>query len=147
MPKVFLNGTETSTALTEKVTFSGDKTAVLDKIEPRWGAVEGGETLTLTGSGFTTVLADISIVLDQVKCEVLTATETKITCRSGPRTGIRKSTLEMSIVGFGKVSTQGVLFTYVNKWSSMVTWGGEFPPIEGESVFVPKGLNLLVDID
>jgi hypothetical protein len=28
-----------------------------------------------------------------------------------------------------------------------LTWGGEFAPIEGDMVYVPKGLNLLVDVD
>lgn len=32
-------------------------------------------------------------------------------------------------------------------WSADTTWGGEFSPIEGESVYIPAGLNLLVDID
>ena len=32
-------------------------------------------------------------------------------------------------------------------WSSDTTWGGEFAPMEGESLYVPPGLNLLVDID
>ena len=35
----------------------------------------------------------------------------------------------------------------MNAWSSDVTWGGEFAPLEGESVYVPSGLNLLVDVD
>jgi hypothetical protein len=39
------------------------------------------------------------------------------------------------------------VFTYVNLWSSDVTWGGEFAPLQGESVYVPSGLNLLVDVD
>ena len=32
-------------------------------------------------------------------------------------------------------------------WSESSTWGGQFAPVDGESVVVPKGLNLLVDID
>lgn len=32
-------------------------------------------------------------------------------------------------------------------WSEDSTWGGQFAPVDGESVAVPKGLNLLVDID
>lgn len=36
---------------------------------------------------------------------------------------------------------------YVNLWSSDTTWGGEFQPMDGESVYVPSGLNLMVDID
>ena len=39
------------------------------------------------------------------------------------------------------------MFRYVNYWSDPVTWGGEYPPIEGESVYVPPGLHLLVDVD
>jgi hypothetical protein len=32
-------------------------------------------------------------------------------------------------------------------WSSDTTWGGEFAPMEMESVWIPKGLNLFVDVD
>lgn len=32
-------------------------------------------------------------------------------------------------------------------WSESSTWGGQWAPVDGESVVVPKGLNLLVDID
>jgi len=32
-------------------------------------------------------------------------------------------------------------------WSDTETWGGDVPPLEGESVSIPKGQHLLVDID
>lgn len=32
-------------------------------------------------------------------------------------------------------------------WSDQTTWGGEFAPVDGESVYLPAGLNLLFDID
>lgn len=32
-------------------------------------------------------------------------------------------------------------------WSHTETWGGEFAPVEGESIYIPKGLNLMVDVD
>jgi hypothetical protein len=35
----------------------------------------------------------------------------------------------------------------VNLWSADTTWGGEFAPMEMETVHIPKGLNLLVDVD
>ena len=47
----------------------------------------------------------------------------------------------------GLVSNNGLLFTYANYWSADTTWGGEYQPVEDESVYIPKGLNLLVDID
>lgn len=35
----------------------------------------------------------------------------------------------------------------MNYWSDTTTWGGEFAPIEGDMVSIPKGLHLLVDVD
>jgi len=32
-------------------------------------------------------------------------------------------------------------------WSDETTWGGEFAPMEMESVYVPAGLNLFIDVD
>jgi uncharacterized protein Veg len=53
----------------------------------------------------------------------------------------------MKLKDRGFVSTQDKLFRYVNLWSADTTWGGEFAPMEMESIHIPKGLNLLVDID
>jgi hypothetical protein len=35
----------------------------------------------------------------------------------------------------------------VNAWSDKTTWGGDFAPTEMETIYVPAGLNLLVDVD
>lgn len=32
-------------------------------------------------------------------------------------------------------------------WSDDTTWGGEFAPMYGESIYIPEGLNLMVDVD
>jgi hypothetical protein len=53
----------------------------------------------------------------------------------------------IKISGKGYVATQGLIFRYVNYWSEPLTWGGEFAPIEGDMVYIPKGLTLLVDVD
>ena len=37
-------------------------------------------------------------------------------------------------------------FLYIDRWSDEATWGGEAPPIEGDTVYVQKGKTLLVDI-
>jgi hypothetical protein len=39
------------------------------------------------------------------------------------------------------------LFRYANFWTDDTTWGGEFAPMDGETVYIPEGLNLVVDID
>lgn len=41
---------------------------------------------------------------------------------------------------------KGMKFVYTNLWSHEDTWGGEYAPEDGETVYIPPGLNLLVDI-
>jgi len=40
-----------------------------------------------------------------------------------------------------------MVFRYVSLWSDSETWGGDIPPMEGESVAIPEGQHLLFDID
>jgi hypothetical protein len=70
-----------------------------------------------------------------------------VTCTTNKRPGLVDSSLEITIAGKGKVASQGMVFLYVNLWSADTTWGGEFAPMHMESIYVPRGLNLLVDID
>jgi hypothetical protein len=53
----------------------------------------------------------------------------------------------MTVAGMGKVATQGLQFRYVSFWSDETTWGGEYAPIEGDMIYIPAGLHLLVDVD
>ena len=53
----------------------------------------------------------------------------------------------MTINNMGAVSTMGLTYMYANLWSDTITWGGEFAPIQGDLVYVPAGLNLVVDVD
>lgn len=45
------------------------------------------------------------------------------------------------------MSNQDKLFRYVSMWSDDTTWGGEFAPMYMESIYVPEGLNLYIDVD
>jgi hypothetical protein len=87
-------------------------------------------------------------MIDGVKCDMASATATQFTCLTNKRPGLYPNpTLDIKIAGKGSVATQGLIFRYVNRWSEPLTWGGEFAPIDGDMVYVPKGLSLLVDID
>jgi hypothetical protein len=104
--------------------------------------------VTFEGENFSSVLSDYSILLDNRVCTVSFANSTHVQCITGKRPGLYPTpTLQIKIAGFGNVATQGLIFRYVNYWSEPLTWGGEFPPIEGDLVSIPKGLNLLVDVD
>lgn len=123
-------------------------TPLLTSISPRFGSVVGGEIVTFNGAGFSNNVGDYSVVIDGRVCAVQTATATSFTCLTDKRPGFYPNPkLDIRIAGLGSVATQGLTFRYVNYWSEPLTWGGEFAPIEGDMVYVPKGLNLLVDVD
>jgi hypothetical protein len=109
--------------------------------------VTGGTSLTLTGTDFSTDTSLYSIIIDGIDCPVSSATSTTVTCTTGKRPGLVESSLQIYITGYGLVSNRGLLYRYVSVWSSDTTWGGEFAPMELESIWIPKGLNLLVDVD
>ena len=122
-------------------------TPSLDEINPRFGTVVGGTAVTFTGTGFSEDSSKYTIILDGVNCPVTSASTTSVTCTTGKRPGLVETSLYIYIEGKGLVSLKEKAFIYVNMWSADTTWGGEFAPMEGESVWVPKGLNLYVDID
>jgi hypothetical protein len=59
-----------------------------------------------------------------------------------------ESTLSIQIEEMGLVSLDDNEFTYVFRWTDGPdTWGGEGAPLDGETIVIPKGFNLLVDIN
>jgi len=119
----------------------------LDSIEPRFGPVTGGTSVTFKGKNFVTDTAAYKIIIDGVACEVTGATTENVVCTTGKRPGLPAQSLVMEIAGRGSISTKGLVYQYVNLWSADTTWGGEFAPMDGESVYIPSGLNLMVDVD
>jgi hypothetical protein len=138
-----------ATTSSPKVNYNTASTPFINSVSPRYGTVEGGTPVTFTGEGFTSTTSDYTILIDDVPCAVSAATTTSVTCTTGPRIGAwtKDPQLTISIAGKGLVAIQGNTFRYVSLWSSLSTWGGQFPPIDGESVALTTGINLLVDID
>lgn len=94
-------------------------------------------------------LTDYTIKMDDRECTVTSVTATEVECTTAPRIGewLEDPKLEFTIAGYGNIATQGLIFRYCSAWSQESTWGYLFAPVDGESVSVPKGRCLLVDID
>lgn len=108
----------------------------------------GGELITFNGINFSGNVADYTVLIDDRACEVEHAGTDYFTCRTSPRPGLFPNpSLEIRIANMGNVATQGLIFRYVNRWSEPKTWGGDFAPVDGDLISIPKGLHLLVDID
>lgn len=120
-------------------------TTTLTAVSPRFGTVVGGTPVTFTGTNFPTDTTKYTIIIDGIVCPVDSATATSVSCTTGSRPGLVETSLEIYIDGQGLVSNNGIVYKYVSTWSSDTTWGGEFAPMDGESIYIPAGLNLLVD--
>ena len=129
------------------VEYVGSLTPSLVAVNPRFGSVEGGTEITFTGEQFSSDTSLYTITIDGINCPVSAATSTSVTCTTGSRPGLVETSLEIYIEGSGLVSNRGIVFRYASFWSADSTWGGEFAPMHLESIYVPKGLNLLVDVD
>ena len=93
-----------TTPIANQVTYQGSATPLLTKIEPRFGKVLGGTSVTFTGTNFSPVKEDNTVIIDGIPCEVTASTTTSITCTTGPRPGLVKTTLEIFVKNYGRVS-------------------------------------------
>ena len=70
-------------------------TPLLTAISPRFGTVTGGTQITFTGTGFSSVMTDNTIVIDGIPCVIDSSSDTEIVCTSGKRPGLRTSRLDI----------------------------------------------------
>jgi len=142
-PTLTVNGV--STSITD-VTYDNASTGLLTAINPRFGSVLGGESVTFVGDGFSATAAT-TVMIDGRSCAVTGQTTNSITCTTMDKPYVPDTPrVEILIDGKGYVATQGLVYRYVSRWSDTETWGGDIPPLEGESISIPKGQHLLVDV-
>jgi parallel beta-helix repeat protein len=135
----------------DRVTYTDAATPVVSAISQRYGTYLGGDSLTITGTGFSTVTSEVHVTIDGIECSVTSATATSIQCTTGARpTVVEDGMTELRFSGStpnGYAAMQDYQFSYANYWSDLETWGGEYLPKEGDSIVIPKGQTLIVDID
>lgn len=129
------------------VTYDAASTPTITSISPRFGSVLGGTTVTLTGTNLQGT-STASVLFDNRECVVQSDSATQIVCLTSDKPYLPDSPeVRIKIDGLGSVATRGLIFRYVSLWSDPETWGGDIPPIAGDSIHVPRGQHLLVDVD
>jgi len=101
----------------EPVTFDQNFTPVLTSMDKRFGSVLGGDSLTFTGTLFSSS-ETTTVLIDNRSCVVSSQTSTEISCTTSDKPYVPDDpSLQINIANFGNVATQGLVFRYVSKWS------------------------------
>jgi hypothetical protein len=130
---------------TNAVNYTSVSTAVVNTIDPQYGDVFGGYTVSFIGENLNSDTAVITI--DGISCTNVTqVNSTLITCIAGARPKIPNvNSLQVTIGSSAAILRD--TFHYVLRWSDKRTWGVDLPPIDGDLVYVPQGMTLLIDQD
>lgn len=123
--------------------FRIDRTPIITSVVPEFGDIFGGYNINLYGSFLN--FGPQSILIDSIPCVVVSSNSTQLSCTVGSRpsnyTG--KPSFKVSVNGSSAFINRS--FFYVLKWSDSRTWGVDLPPIDGDLIYVPAGMTLLVD--
>ena len=100
-----------STALTPNIT----------SISPEFGTSAGGTRVTIVGTEFGTVIADVSVLVDGVACVVSDVTATKVVCVTGAKPYISANSFKMTIAKRGLAINNSLAFIYMDRLASAIT--------------------------
>ncbi|XP_068250285.1 fibrocystin-L-like [Palaemon carinicauda] len=134
----------TTTNLTSGFTYEPTMTPSITSISPKRGGTAGGTTLTITGTGFSVSGNEVSI--DGSPCIVSSESSTEIVCVTEPHAGPGTFSVVVTAAGLGlAVTDANAVFFYIDRWSSVYTWGGNPVPTEGQLVVITEGQTVLFD--
>ena len=146
---------------TESFEFSDDITPRVTSISPLIGGTAGGTIITITGHRLLPPGTidpnedDILVTIDGAVCVWFglnsIPNDTYIECRTSEHrtTLLAEVKVFVSSRGFAipETSNTQIWYQYIDRWSSIYTWGGESLPSEGDSVLIQQGQILFLDID
>ncbi|XP_019623376.1 PREDICTED: fibrocystin-L-like [Branchiostoma belcheri] len=128
-------------------TYRSSLTPVITEVSPRRGGTAGGTTVTITGTGFGATAADNSVTIAGSECIIQTASTTQIVCVTEAHQGSAKTKVRVAVDDQGIATQDDADYWYIDRWSSVFTWGGGPLPEAGDFVIVPAGQTLLLDTD
>lgn len=127
-----------------KIEYKQINTPTVNSVVPPYGDIFGNYTITILGTNLNDATA--VILIDDIPCVYVSSNSSQLVCTVGARPNIpAKNSFSVSINGNKAIINNG--FLYVLKWSDARTWGVDAPPVEGDLVYVPPGMTLLIDQD
>ena len=146
----FLGAVESASVLAPApVVVTSVPTAVVTAISPSVGTALGGDLLTIQGRGFTLGSGVENVTLNGQPCKVHSFNATVIHCVTGKRAFMSPPSVQVLVQGVGLAlvnDSTSTYFSYLDRWSDLTTWLNNEPPGEGDTVIVPQGQAILVDV-
>lgn len=110
------------------------------------GFVVSGSPATVTSALFPT-----AVFLAGQQCSITSISTTEIRCTtSAYKPMLTRGDVVVRVSGLGvavpaAANNGSIWYQYVDRWSALTTWGGDPPPIVGDSVVIPPGITVLLD--
>ncbi|XP_066939677.1 fibrocystin-L-like [Macrobrachium rosenbergii] len=125
-------------------TYDASITPAVTAISPVRGGTAGGTTLTINGTGFAVSGNEVSI--GGSECKIKSESTTQIICVTEAHNGPGKFFVQVTVPNVGIATTnENAEFFYIDRWSSIYTWGGEPVPSQGQLVVIEEGQTILLD--
>ena len=124
-------------------------TGVVQGVTPQWGTALGGDIVTIFGNFPYESFAGLNVSINGVFVNsILSANGSVIVVITAARDAVRESTVIVftNEGGYTVTAPNAILFMYLDRWSASTTWAyGEFP-VFGDTVIVPVGQAILLDV-
>ncbi|CAM4636768.1 unnamed protein product [Leuciscus chuanchicus] len=141
---IVMNGGDTVN-LTNSYTYRSSLTPVITSVSPRRGGTAGGTRLTITGTGFSSNVNDVTVTIAGSVCDVQSASESQIICVTNSQRRSQETQVRVQLGNRGIARMNNATFFYIDVWSSPYTWGGLSPPEEGMFAVITPGQTILLD--
>merc|ERR1712106_837006 len=116
-------------------------------IDPVRGGTGGGTLVTITGTGFAAT--GNKVMIDGSICDLASEDSTTITCYTNSHNGAIESAVIVDVPDQGYAAYDDITaatFYYIDRWSSIWTWGGTGTPLAGEFIVITEGQTILLDV-
>ncbi|XP_069372727.1 PKHD1 like 1, tandem duplicate 1 [Paralichthys olivaceus] len=125
--------------------YKSQLTPVITEVSPGRGGTAGGTRLTITGSGFSTNMNEVTVTIAGSVCDVQSTNNTHIICVTNSQGQSQETKVRVSVGDQGIARMDNADFFYIDVWSSRFTWGGLSPPERGSFAVITKGQTILLD--
>ena len=162
----FASAQPSTTVALPSFTYSLTSTPLVTAINPYQGSSLGGTQVTISGVGFSDV-AHTAVYFSSYPCLVSTVSATAIVCTTTARSTIGPSptgrqvlvTVNSASAGNAILAANPSLNTsplvtvpilpsyrYIDRWSATNTWANDEPPKYNDTVIIPEGQTILMDM-